>query len=691
MTAEELKEKISTLLAQAGLTDTSWAQTMLKSTQSKNIDIAEWNAFVYKVAELSNTADAVRQVAQLLTDYYPDLSSGSDPYGNPALGALQSRSSKALTDYSIALGYNLLATRLAQAVFGQYNEENDDALLIVGKGEDLGNDVRRSNAFWVDFRGIAYSKMSPWQPVGDPARSDALVRHEVFDPVADTVKDLSDQVSFHKTKLDSIDDRVSDVNSRLDAHLVEADADIGALRTETKDISETLDLLQTSSNTLWNQLNYTQSRLWGDGAQGGEIQRLEEAIAISSNVSYNNYTEVAQKVDNLSNAFHDFKSDDEQSESAQGDALLALTNRVGVLESAQPSSTKGLTYTVSYGIATCTGYNSDIYISNKELVIADEYHGYPVRHIAAAAFNGLDWDVDYVTLPKTLDTIGADAFADTSIKYVSIPPTVTSIGSNAFRDCPYLKSVHIPISVTTMGGGAFDRCTSLSIYTAHPSVPEGWDAEWNASNCPVYFSTYNVSVVQETGEGTEAVMSQKATTDALDGKLDKVTETYWCPRAYAVDANGTQNMVDYSTAPNAYSLAWRASNGTLAVGTPTAEHHAVPLGFADRRYEKTGTTKVYWSDVDGGEYIVTDGEYAFGFDVVSPAYGRIRYNGIFDRVVWKGGNHDFITVSGNENGGHYPDGVVLTFSDSVVYDTVILKFRGLPYVVGPVILLIEVI
>ena len=91
---------------------------------------------------------------------------------------------------------------------------------------------------------------------------------------------------------------------------------------------------------------------------------------------------------------------------------------------------------------------------------------------------------------------------------------------------------------------------------------------------------------------------------ALDGKLDKVTETYWCPRAYAVDTDGTQKMVEYSTAPNSYSLAWRASKGTLAVGTPTEEHHAVQLGFADERYAPKvantfGINMAYISKPDG--------------------------------------------------------------------------------------------
>ena len=88
----------------------------------------------------------------------------------------------------------------------------------------------------------------------------------------------------------------------------------------------------------------------------------------------------------------------------------------------------------------------------------------------------------------------------------------------------------------------------------------------------------------EAGDGaTVEVVYNRDLQVAMDGKLDKVTDTYWCPRAYAVDTDGTQKLVDYAVAPNAYSLAWRASGGTIAVGTPTTPNHAATKQYVDEK------------------------------------------------------------------------------------------------------------
>ena len=72
-----------------------------------------------------------------------------------------------------------------------------------------------------------------------------------------------------------------------------------------------------------------------------------------------------------------------------------------------------LTYTVSNGEATITGYTSSI---SDDAVIPDTVGGYPV----------------------------------------------TSIDEYAFEDCDSLTSITIPGSITSIGRGAFDGCTSLN-------------------------------------------------------------------------------------------------------------------------------------------------------------------------------------------------------------------------------------
>ena len=88
-----------------------------------------------------------------------------------------------------------------------------------------------------------------------------------------------------------------------------------------------------------------------------------------------------------------------------------------------------------------------------------------------------------------LESIGSYAFSGcTSLEDIVIPSSVTSVGNQAFRNCRSLKSITIPSSVTSIGNQAFQNCTSLTIYCEAESQPEGWDANWNYSDRPVYWA-----------------------------------------------------------------------------------------------------------------------------------------------------------------------------------------------------------
>ena len=63
-------------------------------------------------------------------------------------------------------------------------------------------------------------------------------------------------------------------------------------------------------------------------------------------------------------------------------------------------------------------------------------------------------NVEEITLPSTLKSVGESAFMNCSIKEIIIPENVDSIYSNAFRGCK-ISEVTIPEGVTYVGGGAF--------------------------------------------------------------------------------------------------------------------------------------------------------------------------------------------------------------------------------------------
>lgn len=69
---------------------------------------------------------------------------------------------------------------------------------------------------------------------------------------------------------------------------------------------------------------------------------------------------------------------------------------------------------------------------------------------------------DYVT-PDGLETIEAEAFANTAAGFVWLTDGVTSIGDGAFADCADLRFVRIPSSCQNIGTNAFDSAAILFV------------------------------------------------------------------------------------------------------------------------------------------------------------------------------------------------------------------------------------
>lgn len=67
-----------------------------------------------------------------------------------------------------------------------------------------------------------------------------------------------------------------------------------------------------------------------------------------------------------------------------------------------------------------------------------------------------------ITLPSSLTTVGAWAFAGTSISSIQIPNRVTSIEDHAFCACTALTDVQLSSGLQTLGAGAFWGCTALT-------------------------------------------------------------------------------------------------------------------------------------------------------------------------------------------------------------------------------------
>ena len=99
--------------------------------------------------------------------------------------------------------------------------------------------------------------------------------------------------------------------------------------------------------------------------------------------------------------------------------------------------------------------------SSKDLAVPEAIDGAPVTAIAAGAFSDLV-DLERVSLPDSLTSIGAEAFARcTNLRAAKLGCALESIGEGTFRGCRRLERLDLPKSLTSIGNSAFSN-TSLS-------------------------------------------------------------------------------------------------------------------------------------------------------------------------------------------------------------------------------------
>lgn len=79
-------------------------------------------------------------------------------------------------------------------------------------------------------------------------------------------------------------------------------------------------------------------------------------------------------------------------------------------------------------------------------------------------------NMDSITLPSTLQSIGADAFYGSGLKAITIPAGVTTMGGQAFQNCDKLTSLTLEEGLTSIGTSAFANCTALPEVTIPESM-----------------------------------------------------------------------------------------------------------------------------------------------------------------------------------------------------------------------------
>ena len=103
-------------------------------------------------------------------------------------------------------------------------------------------------------------------------------------------------------------------------------------------------------------------------------------------------------------------------------------------------------------------------------------------------------DLEYVTLPKGLKSIGDEAFGYSDLEYIRLPNGLKSIGKAAFQFTG-LTTITIPDSVSFIGDMAFRFCERLtSVYCKPTTPPEMGESvfEYTPSSLKIYAPSSSV-------------------------------------------------------------------------------------------------------------------------------------------------------------------------------------------------------
>lgn len=151
----------------------------------------------------------------------------------------------------------------------------------------------------------------------------------------------------------------------------------------------------------------------------------------------------------------------------------------------------GVSLTIIHAYASDDGIRIADYSSvgaTDSLLVVDE----GVKSIGEGSFAGSAFK--RITLPSTLDTIGAYAFAHCrELEYIDLPLSVKYIGRNAFSGCTSLKAVNFSDGIIHIGDEAF-QSTAISEVDLSACGSLAYLGSWAFTSCRSLKSAHLPSV-----------------------------------------------------------------------------------------------------------------------------------------------------------------------------------------------------
>lgn len=176
-----------------------------------------------------------------------------------------------------------------------------------------------------------------------------------------------------------------------------------------------------------------------------------------------------------------------------------------------------------------------------------------ITRISEEAFAG-NGSLKSVVIPQSVNSVGEKAFCGCAeLTSVVLPSGLKKIGENAFGRCTKLKNIVIPVSVESIGENAFSDCINATIYCEAATAPDGWDKNWNGSDCPVVWDCGNEDVKAEEYEyavikGIKyALHNGKALVSAQPHSVtEAVIPTKVSDKKYTYGVTGIENYAFYN-------------------------------------------------------------------------------------------------------------------------------------------------
>lgn len=130
----------------------------------------------------------------------------------------------------------------------------------------------------------------------------------------------------------------------------------------------------------------------------------------------------------------------------------------------------------SYSVSIKAAYRT----TAKFIVVPNTYNKLPVTEVAASGFLSCT-KLTKVMLPKSVVTIGKNAFMNcTSLQHIAMSG-VETIGDNAFAMCTKLDRLYFPLSVQTVGANILrNNANTIYLQSSLDEIDKQWSSTWNA-------------------------------------------------------------------------------------------------------------------------------------------------------------------------------------------------------------------